>query len=235
MGHSGDGLVPGWSCLTARAWKQRHTLFLPFHPQGKGMEMQLHIRYSELGEELHMISICQLRHAHMRKDTRLSPLFLTTSDEKLGGVWLCDYHLQSWALLTESTEIECWPGVDVGTSPEEQFDDVDIAPGGRQWERSIVRDIPVLKVSPFCQQQLHHLNTKGQACTVNTQAMKVQISRYTVSFNSVVMDDKGIFLLFSTLKSMHARNNDIVCWKTYELHTFFTLVRSVFLIGFWSG
>jgi len=49
------------------------------------MEMQLHIRYSELGEELHMISICQLRHAHMRKDTRLSPLFLTTSDESWAG------------------------------------------------------------------------------------------------------------------------------------------------------
>ena len=25
--------------------------------------------------------------AHMRKDTRLSPLFFTASDEKLGGVW----------------------------------------------------------------------------------------------------------------------------------------------------
>jgi len=89
MGQSGDGLVPGWSCLTARAWKQRHTSFppfQPFHPQGKGMEMQSHIRYLELGEELHMISTCQLRHAHMRKDTRLSPLSLTTSDEKLGGV-----------------------------------------------------------------------------------------------------------------------------------------------------
>jgi len=158
-----------------------------------------------------MISIWQLRHTHMRKDTMLSPLFLTTSDEKLGGVWERDYHLQSWALLTESTEIECWPGVDVGTSPEEQFNDVDIAPRCRQWERSIVRDIPVLKVSPFCQQQLHHLNTMGQAHTVNTQAQMVH-------------------------SGMHAHNNNInVCWKTYELHTFFTLVCSVFLIGFWSG
>ena len=31
--------------------------------------------------------ICQLRHAHMRKDTRLSLLFHIASDEKLGGAW----------------------------------------------------------------------------------------------------------------------------------------------------
>jgi len=30
---------------------------------------------------------CRLHHSHVRKDTRLSPLFCTASDEKLGGAW----------------------------------------------------------------------------------------------------------------------------------------------------
>jgi len=31
-----------------------------------------------------IFAICQLHHVHMRKDTRLSPLFCTASDEELG-------------------------------------------------------------------------------------------------------------------------------------------------------
>jgi len=31
--------------------------------------------------------ICRIRHAHMRNDTRFSPLFCTASDKKLGGAW----------------------------------------------------------------------------------------------------------------------------------------------------
>ena len=34
-----------------------------------------------------IFATCQLHHAHMRKDTRLSPLFCTASDGKLGGAW----------------------------------------------------------------------------------------------------------------------------------------------------
>jgi len=36
---------------------------------------------------LNFLAICQSRHPHVRKDTRLSPLFRTASDEKLGGAW----------------------------------------------------------------------------------------------------------------------------------------------------
>ena len=34
-----------------------------------------------------IFTTCWLRHAHVRKDTRLSPLFRTASDRKLGGAW----------------------------------------------------------------------------------------------------------------------------------------------------
>jgi len=36
---------------------------------------------------LNFLAICRLRHPHVRKDTRLSPLFRLASDEKLGGAW----------------------------------------------------------------------------------------------------------------------------------------------------
>ena len=36
---------------------------------------------------LKIFAIFRLCHAHMRKDTRLSLLFHTASDEKLGGAW----------------------------------------------------------------------------------------------------------------------------------------------------
>jgi len=34
-----------------------------------------------------IFATCWLRHAHVRKDTRLSLLFHTVSDGKLGGAW----------------------------------------------------------------------------------------------------------------------------------------------------
>ena len=40
---------------------------------------------------LKIFTIFQLCHAHMRKDTWLSSLFRTASDEKLGGAWEQDY------------------------------------------------------------------------------------------------------------------------------------------------
>ena len=74
------------------------------------------------------------------------------------------------------------PGVDVGTSSEQLLDDVDVAPGGSQWKRSVVRDIPVFKVCPFGQQQLHHLvrqvNVHGYTytCTVHMYNVQVPVS-----------------------------------------------------------
>ena len=45
-------------------------------------------QYAKLGFTiLKFFAICQLRHAHVRKDTRLSLLFRTASNEKLGGAW----------------------------------------------------------------------------------------------------------------------------------------------------
>ena len=42
-----------------------------------------------------IFTIFRLHHVHMRKDTRLSPLFCIASDEKLGGAWEQDYLLPS--------------------------------------------------------------------------------------------------------------------------------------------
>ena len=36
---------------------------------------------------LNILAVCRLCDAHVRKHTRLSPLFHTASDEKLGGAW----------------------------------------------------------------------------------------------------------------------------------------------------
>ena len=36
---------------------------------------------------LNFLAICQLHHSHIRKDTRLSLLFHTASNEKRGGAW----------------------------------------------------------------------------------------------------------------------------------------------------
>ena len=41
-----------------------------------------------------IFATCWLRHAHVRKDTRLSPLFHTASDGKLGGTWERGHSLQ---------------------------------------------------------------------------------------------------------------------------------------------
>jgi len=35
----------------------------------------------------YIFGICWLHHAHVKKDARLSPLFYTASDEKLGVAW----------------------------------------------------------------------------------------------------------------------------------------------------
>ena len=40
-----------------------------------------------------IFATCRLRHAHVRKDTRLSPLYRTESDGKLGGAWERGYIL----------------------------------------------------------------------------------------------------------------------------------------------
>lgn len=45
-----------------------------------------------------------------------------------------------------------WPGVDLGTGVEEDLDNVDVAPWGRQAEGGVVRHITVLLISPAEQQ-----------------------------------------------------------------------------------
>ena len=40
-----------------------------------------------------IFATCRLRHAHVRKDTRLSPLYRTESDGKLGGAWERGYNI----------------------------------------------------------------------------------------------------------------------------------------------
>ena len=40
---------------------------------------------------LNILAICRLRHVHVRKDTRVSLLFRTASDKKLGGAWQQDW------------------------------------------------------------------------------------------------------------------------------------------------
>ena len=52
-----------------------------------------------------MFAIFRLRHAHVRKDTRLFTLFHTASDGKLGGAWVRGY-LDSCVLLCGVT-IRC--------------------------------------------------------------------------------------------------------------------------------
>ena len=42
-----------------------------------------------------IFAICRLRHAHVRKDTRLSPLYRTESDGKRGGAWERGYSYAS--------------------------------------------------------------------------------------------------------------------------------------------
>ena len=40
-----------------------------------------------LGVAMKILGICRLRNAHVRKQTRLSPLFCTASDKRLGRAW----------------------------------------------------------------------------------------------------------------------------------------------------
>ena len=49
------------------------------------MRSRLQIRETQPVRQI--FATCRLRHAHVRKDTRLSPLFRTASDGKLGGAW----------------------------------------------------------------------------------------------------------------------------------------------------
>lgn len=51
----------------------------------------------------------------------------------------------------------CSPGVNLGTSIEEYFDDVDITPRGSQAERRVVWDIAVFLIGSPQQQQLNNL------------------------------------------------------------------------------
>jgi len=70
------------------------------------------------------------------------------------------------------TSVPCpSPGVDLSPCVEEDLDDVDVAPGRRQAEGRVVRDVAVLLVGCPQQQQLHHLagarHSVGQQCTPN--------------------------------------------------------------------
>jgi len=49
-------------------------------------------------------AICQLRHAHLRKDTRLSLPFHTASNEMRGGAWERGYANNTGISLSDITK-----------------------------------------------------------------------------------------------------------------------------------
>ena len=63
---------------------------LSYTPSAERVVRWRYVKHSLL--ILQIFAIFQLRHAHVRKDTRLSPLFRTSSDGKLGRAWERDYH-----------------------------------------------------------------------------------------------------------------------------------------------
>ena len=105
-------------------------------------------------------------------------------------------HHKFWQIIAnlKNVTLVVIPGVDVSSSPQQHLDDVDIPSRGCQGEGSVVRHVPMFKISSFSQQYLHHLMGRVNV-NISGYFMRIVMENYEIMMGDIYSIRIMIFIL----------------------------------------